>query len=91
MAQRLPRHLDAERERIAWEQKLASILLEVGEPAPKNPRGKGPGRMVGYRSSENDLQRLRALPAVAPGVPGAIPGTDPVRALLAKERRRSRH
>jgi hypothetical protein len=36
----------------------------------------------------DDFERLRGLPAVAPGVRGVQPGSDPVRALLAKERRR---
>lgn len=31
---------------------------------------------------------LRAIPVVSRGVPGAVPGSDPERALLAKERRR---
>ena len=84
--QRLPRYLDALQERAAWERKLARILIATGEPAAT--RRKGPrGRMIGFRSAEDDLARLRALPAVAPGVAGAIPGTDPLRALLAKERR----
>ncbi len=36
----------------------------------------------------DDFQRLRGLPAVAKGVGSVAPGTDPLRALLAKERRR---
>jgi hypothetical protein len=43
--------------------------------------------MIVFRSAEDDLRRLRALPAVAPGVNGGITGTDPLRAVLAKERR----
>ena len=31
---------------------------------------------------------MRNLPVVAKGVGGTMPGTDPLRALLAKERRR---
>jgi hypothetical protein len=46
--------------------------------------------MIGFRSAEDDLARLRALPPIAPGVAGAIPGTDRLRALLAKERQNGR-
>jgi hypothetical protein len=35
-----------------------------------------------------DPFELRGLPVVARGVAGVAPGTDPVRALLAKESRR---
>lgn len=81
----LPRFRDHELE--AQQAKiLALVLLETGEPLPRGQRGK----LIGFRSAEDDLRRLRALPAIAPGVSGAIPGTDPVRALLAKEGRRRR-
>jgi hypothetical protein len=33
----------------------------------------------------DDFQRLRGLPAVAPGVRGVQPGIDPLRAVIAKE------
>jgi hypothetical protein len=36
----------------------------------------------------DDFECLRGLPSVAPGVRGVQPGTDPVGALLATERRR---
>ena len=77
--QRLPRHLDELHERITWERKLARILLEVGEPAPDPKLYRG--------TAAGDERRLRGLPAVARGTSGAIAGTDPLRALLAKERR----
>jgi hypothetical protein len=35
-----------------------------------------------------DVERLRGLPAIGRGVSGSTVETDPVRALLAKERRR---
>ena len=38
----------------------------------------------------DDFQRLRGLLAVAPGVRGCQPGTDPVQALLRKESYRER-
>jgi hypothetical protein len=37
-----------------------------------------------------DPARLRGIPAVGRGCAGAMAGTDPVRALLAKERSRRR-
>ena len=83
--QRLPRYLDEQQERIAWEQKLAFILDATGEPMPEEFKGRR-GQMIGSRSAEDDLARLRALPAIAPGVSGAIPHTDPLRELLRKER-----
>ena len=36
-----------------------------------------------------DKRQLRGLPTVAPGVAGVAPGTDPLRALLAKQPRDS--
>ena len=38
-------------------------------------------------TSGGDAARLRGLPAVSRRTSGAVSGTDPVRALLAKERR----
>jgi hypothetical protein len=38
----------------------------------------------------DDLDRLRGLPAIGRNVSGAMAGSDPSRALLAKERRRGR-
>lgn len=41
------------------------------------------------RGAAGDAARLRALPCVGKGgLPGTIPGTDPLRAVLAKEARR---
>ncbi len=65
---------------------LARVLLENDEPLPARSR-----KLVGSRSAENDAGRLRGLPAVGRGVSGAVPGTDPLRALLVKESRRRRH
>jgi hypothetical protein len=56
-------------------------MIETGEAAPIK---------VGHATAGGDAQRLRGLPAHARGTSGAIAGTDPVRALLAKERRRRR-
>jgi len=88
----LPRDLDQARlrphlrERSHLEQKQADIFRReyrraTGEGRDaSSPRWKMP---VG-----DDLERLRGLPAVAPGVRGVVKGTDPLGELLAKERRR---
>jgi len=39
------------------------------------------------QTAAGDISRLRGLPAIGRGVGGAVPGTDPLRALLKKERR----
>ena len=78
MPQQLPRFL-ADTQRIEDEKKLAKILLETGEAAP-------PRAQVGATSG-GDPARLRGLPAIGRNVSGATVETDPVRALLAKERR----
>ena len=62
---------------------LAEIVLDTNPDEPTPTRNK----MIGYRSAAGDQQRLRLIPAIARGVAGAIPGTNPLQALLAKERR----
>ena len=75
----LPRFL-AEFQKREDERKLARILLEVGEPAPEpNVRPSARG---------GDWQRMRGVPCVGPGIGGTSPGTDPMRALLARGSRR---
>lgn len=83
MPQRLPR-FDSARDEAAWRDKLARILLEAGED--DSPNGAKPGSDVGG----GDPARLRGLPAIGRNVAGAIPGTDPLRALIAKETRNGR-
>ena len=79
MSRPLPRYLDDGRERLEFEQKLARILLEVGKPAPA-PK-------LYAATAGGDGRRLRGIPAHAKGTGGgAIAGTDPLRALLVKER-----
>ena len=60
---------------------LARILLEVGEPTPERLTSSAAG---------GDTSRLRGLPAIGRGVSGAVPGSDPLKALLAKEKRSGR-
>lgn len=40
------------------------------------------------RSAAGDEQRLRNIPALGPGCPGAIPGTRPDHAILIRKRHR---
>ncbi|MDF2751311.1 MAG: hypothetical protein K0T00_2487 [Gaiellaceae bacterium] len=83
--QPLPRYVDDALERVAWERKLASILLEVGEPAPAPRAFRGV-------TSAGDERRLRGLPAVARGVSGAVRGSNPTVCLdpIDRERRNGR-
>jgi hypothetical protein len=77
----LPR-FHAYQERIEDERRLAAILLETGEAAPpKTAAGATAG---------GDASRLRGIPALGRGVQGALAGSSPVGALLAKESRRRR-
>jgi hypothetical protein len=80
VAQCLPRS-HVRQERAAFEHELAKILFETGAELPKNAKpvnGAGGGEPA----------RLRGSPAIGRNVSGAIPGTDPLNALLAKERKR---
>lgn len=76
----LPRFTDQQAED---EQRIAAIILEAGE-LPENENGM-PLRASadGHRSD-----RRRGLPIISRGVSGTAPGTDPLQALLAKERAR---
>ncbi len=78
----LPRFY-ARQERIERERRIAQIVLESGGaelPAP-----------VARATAAGDRSRLRGIPVqCARGVTGAIPGSDPVRSLLAAEHRRER-
>ncbi len=60
--------------------KLELILAELGEH-------EEPASAAGATAA-GDARRLRGVPAVGRGVPGAIPGTNPVGAVLARESRR---
>jgi hypothetical protein len=80
----LPR-FEQELQRRADEQKLARILLEVGEDEPDAVTDSG--HLT--RAQHHDPTRMRGIPIVGrSGYGGAIPGTSPLGALLAKERRR---
>lgn len=65
------------------ERAIAKAILE-GEAADIPTRTAAGGTAAG------DPRRLRGLPAIGRNVSGATIHTDPVRALLAKERRSQR-
>jgi hypothetical protein len=81
----LPRHLRFE-EKARDPQRIAAILLETAETLPGAYKGK-PLRASadGHRDD-----RRRVLPRIGRGVTGATTDTNPVRALLEKERRQGR-
>lgn len=59
-------------------EKLAEIAREVDQPMPSVSQ-----------TAAGDPRKLRGLPCVAHGVGGTQAGTDPLGALLAKERDRA--
>jgi hypothetical protein len=63
---------------------LADVLLEIDPDDPKLEDRRYATTLGG------DHQKLRGLPAIGRGVSGAIHGTSPEQALMAKERRRRR-
>ena len=75
MPQPLPRYrsrLEAEDSR-----KVARIIAAAADTAPTSVAGA---------TAAGDAMRLRGLPALSRHTSGAIPGTNPLSALLAKER-----
>jgi hypothetical protein len=63
-------------------EKVDRILVEVGEAeTPLTAAGA---------TAAGDWARLRGIPAVGRGCAGAVRGSTPVGALLAKEARRAR-
>jgi len=66
MSRPLPRYLHDDH--TAWQQKLARILIAVGEPAPADKT---------YRWTAGAERELRGIPAIGRGVQGCIPGTSP--------------
>ena len=60
---------------------LERILAEIGDEETATAAGA---------TAAGDPRRLRGIPAVGRGTSGAVFGSDPLRALLAKESRRHR-
>ena len=79
--QRLPRFYRAQLQ-IEDERKLAKIILEAEE-------GDEIPRLVNGADGHN-WERRRGLPLISKGVGGAMRGTDPLGALIAKENGRRR-
>ena len=75
----LLRRFHAQSDRIEDEKKIAKAVLD-GE------LGVVPRGVHAPRSAEGDAMRLRGVPCIARSVAGAIPGTNPLAALLASER-----
>jgi hypothetical protein len=83
-ARLLPRFRDRgqlERQQADGHRDLNGSEAGIDAVAPRTGRNKG---LIGNPAD------LRGVPVVAPGVPGVAPGSDPLGALLAKERRRGR-
>jgi hypothetical protein len=71
------------RERLEHERKVERICAEV---AAGNVPTVSKSR-IGNRSAEGDPRRLRGVPIFAKGVGGAVPGSNPLEALIAAEER----
>jgi hypothetical protein len=69
---------------IEDERKLAKIILETDN----SPAVAKNGKPLTRSADGHDPARLRGLPAIGRNVSGASPGTNPVAALLRKERQR---
>jgi hypothetical protein len=72
-------------EELEDERKLAQILLESGGSLDEVA---GPKLVNG--ADGHHWARMRGLPLISKGVRGTMTGTDPLGALLAKERQRQR-
>lgn len=60
-------------------EKLAELAREQDQPLPSVSQ-----------TAAGDSRKLRGIPVMAPGVGSTIAGTDPLAALLAKERNAER-
>ena len=77
----LPR-FNAAMNAIEDERKVARIILDAGEtPEPMT----NPTRQL---AKPGDPRVLRAIPVIARGVGGCIPGSNPLAALLLSDRTR---
>ncbi len=81
----LPRFLQAQ-QAIEDERRLARIILETGA-LPEVDDSKASSRLT-RGADGHDWRRRRGLPMVGKGISGAMPGTNPLGALIAKERGR---
>ena len=79
MPQPLPRAFRLQLQALDSE-KVARIVAEAGELEEL--------ASVAGATAAGDAARLRGLPAVSRHTSGAVAGSDPLRALLSKERQR---
>ena len=84
--QRLPRFY-LRQEQLADARKVAAILLETGGSPDELDDSKPSSRLM-KGADGHDWQR--GTPIIGKGVSGAMPGTNPLGALLAQERGRRR-
>ncbi len=82
----LPRFLQAT-QAIEDERKLAKIILETGG-LPDEVDDSKPSSRLTRGADGHEWRRRRGLPMVGKGISGAMPGTNPLGALIAKERGR---
>jgi hypothetical protein len=77
----LPRFLENHASKIEHARKLEKVIREVGGDANVAEERKR------FAPSAVDAMRMRGIPCVGPGsAGGVIVGTQPERALLAKQR-----
>jgi hypothetical protein len=81
VAELLPRFYRRQLERDD-ERRLARLLLEAGDVDDDEQV-----RLVRRSADGHEAARRRGLPVIGRGVRGSTIHTDPVRALLSKERR----
>ena len=82
--QRLPRFFLAQ-QRIEDERRIAAIILEAADAVDEVDDSKPSSRPT-RAADGHDWRRRRGLPMVGRGISGAMPGTNPLGALIAKER-----
>ncbi len=63
-------------ENLEKEQLQLDRMIETAN-ATETEQDRRRRGLVAARSAAGDEQRLRGIPAIARGVPGAIPGTNP--------------
>ncbi len=81
MPELLPRW-NAYLQRVEAEKAVAKAILEGGEVHPDSN-----GRVFRRSADGHNRDRRRGLPMISKGIGGTSPGTDPLRALLAREAR----
>ncbi|MGI8479011.1 MAG: hypothetical protein ACR2M2_04015 [Gaiellaceae bacterium] len=81
MAELLPRYYRRQQE-VDDARRVAKIILETGGSADEIEDSPG----LANGADGHDWRRRRGLPLIGKGVQGAMSGTNPLGALIAKER-----